>query len=298
MNLSNARATIGLSAKATPTSPNTSGSVQIGANPETISFPIEDVAYSLRAIFAADDDEMTINLLGGEVISADTFVAGAAQVETATAAGTVTASGNASVVVTAAGMTGSPKTINVPVLLNDTAAVWAGKVRAALAADSNVSELFSVSGTSTAIILTRKPTGTFNVPDGVLNFFAGNDSTLNIALSNGTSTGITTAATSANTTAGVASSGVVIYGGGGEDWEGNPISGIGLIKGIVFDNRGGDSVQAVEVSSPTLESITIPYHGIVAKVSRPNGGYTIWDSYTITADGPADLTITVIGASA
>jgi hypothetical protein len=114
----------------------------------------------------------------------------AAQVETATAAGTITGNGNAAVVVTAAGMTGSPKTINVAVLNNDTAAQWAVKVRAALALDADVTALFDVSGATTAIILTRK-----------IN--AANDATLNIALDNGTCTGITTAATSANTTAGV-----------------------------------------------------------------------------------------------
>jgi hypothetical protein len=113
-----------------------------------------------------------------------------AQVETATAAGTITGPGNAAVVVTAAGMTGTPKTLHVAVLENDTAADWAGKVRVALAADAAVAALFTVSGATTAIILTRKTP-------------AANDGTLNISLDNDTCTGITTAATSANTTAGV-----------------------------------------------------------------------------------------------
>jgi hypothetical protein len=115
----------------------------------------------------------------------------AAQVETATAAGTITGAGNAAVVVTAAGMTGSPKTINVAVAENDTAATWAGKVRSALAADTAVAALFDVGGLTTSIVLTRKTP-------------AANDATLNISLDNGTCTGITTAASSANTTAGVA----------------------------------------------------------------------------------------------
>lgn len=120
-------------------------------------------------------------------------VASVAQVETATAAGTITGSGNATVIVTAAGMTGSPKTISVAVLNGDTASDWAAKVRTALGQDAAVTALFTVGGSGTSITLTRTS------PDGVSN-----DATLNISLDNGTCTGITTAATSANTTAGVA----------------------------------------------------------------------------------------------
>lgn len=150
---------------------------------------------------AANDATMDATLTNGSATgmtgtsSANTTagVAPVAQVETATAAGSITGSGNATVVVTAAGMTGSPKTISVAVLNGDTAAQWADKVRTALAADSAVAALFTVGGSTTAITLTRTS------PAGVAN-----DATLNISLDNGTCTGITTAATSANTTAGVA----------------------------------------------------------------------------------------------
>lgn len=114
-----------------------------------------------------------------------------AQVETATAVGTITGDGDATVIVTAAGMTGTPKAISVAVLSGDLAADWAAKVRAALAADSAVAALFTVGGTGASIVLTRKTP-------------AANDTSLNISLDNGTCTGITTAGTSANTIAGVA----------------------------------------------------------------------------------------------
>lgn len=150
---------------------------------------------------AANDATMDATLTNGSATgmtgtsSANTTagVAPVAQVETATAAGSITGSGNLTVIVTAAGMTGSPKTINVAVLNGDTAAQWADKVRTALAADSAVAALFTVGGSTTAITLTRTS------PAGVAD-----DATLNISLANGTSTGATTAATSANTTAGVA----------------------------------------------------------------------------------------------
>jgi hypothetical protein len=113
-----------------------------------------------------------------------------AQVETATVVGTVSGDGNAAVVVTVAGMTGSPKTINVAVLTDDTPAVVAGKIRTALGEDAAVIALFDVGGVDATVVLTRK------IP-------AANDATLNISIDNGTCAGLTTAATSANTTAGV-----------------------------------------------------------------------------------------------
>ena len=112
-----------------------------------------------------------------------------AQVETATAAGTVTTGGNATVTVTSALVTGSPLAVSVPVTLNDTAAQWAAKVRAALADNAAIAAHFTVGGTTTAIILTAIVA-------------AANDATLNIAIANGTCAGITNAATSAHTTTG------------------------------------------------------------------------------------------------
>lgn len=114
-----------------------------------------------------------------------------AQVETATAAGTITQSGNATITVTVNGMAGSPKAYSVAVLNNDTAAQWADKVRLALAADPVLTALYTVSGATDKIILTRKTP-------------AADDGTLNIASTNDTCLGITPAASSANTTAGVA----------------------------------------------------------------------------------------------
>ena len=101
-------------------------------------------------------------------------VNGTKQVETAEVVGTITTAGNSTFTVTAAGMTGSPKAISV-----------------AVAADSAVTGKFSVGGYGTKVELTA------------LNA-AANDSTLNIAIANGTCAGLTAAPTSANTTAGVA----------------------------------------------------------------------------------------------
>jgi hypothetical protein len=113
---------------------------------------------------------------------------GTLQVETITAAGTVTLTGNAKVTVTAANMSGSPRVVTFAVTNADTATIVAGKARTALANDPVVGDFFAISGTTTAIILTARHT-------------APNDTTMAAVLDNDTSTGITQA-TSANTTPG------------------------------------------------------------------------------------------------
>lgn len=113
------------------------------------------------------------------------------QVETATVVGSVTGSGNATVGVTALNMPNSPKTLSVAVLNLDTASQVATKIRTALAADADINNFFTIGGTGAAITLTTKVA-------------AGNDTTMNMSIANGTCTGLTAAPTSANTTAGVA----------------------------------------------------------------------------------------------
>jgi hypothetical protein len=111
------------------------------------------------------------------------------QVETAVVSGTITGDGNAAVTVTAYGMTNSPKTLNVAVLSGDTASIVGAAIRSALAFDSNVAAMFLVSGAGANVVLTK-------------HVASANDATLNIAITNGTCTGLTPALTSTNTTAG------------------------------------------------------------------------------------------------
>ena len=141
------------------------------------------------------------NTIVGQNFKGLTFDGGVQQVETATVVGTITptGAGNAKVTVTAAGMTNSPKTLNVAVANNDTASVVAGKMRAALAADTDVNAFFTVSGATNQIILTAR-------------FATANDATMNIATDNVTSTGLIAAPTSANTIAGAAGNGDDING--------------------------------------------------------------------------------------
>lgn len=107
------------------------------------------------------------------------------QVETATVAGTVVNPGNATVIVTCTGMTGTPITTNVAVVAGDTASVVAGKIRTALNAVVNITNYLTVGGSGVYVTLTRLNSASI--------------SNLNISIDNGTCTGLTPAATSANT---------------------------------------------------------------------------------------------------
>ena len=115
------------------------------------------------------------------------------QVETATAAGTVTTAGNAAVTVKSA-LFKEDVVLAVPVEVDNGANDIAAAIKAAMAANETIAAHFTVGGTDASVVLTAK------VP-------AANDTTLNIAIADGTgegaSVGVTTAATSANTTAGV-----------------------------------------------------------------------------------------------
>lgn len=113
------------------------------------------------------------------------------QVETATVVGSVTGDGNATVIITAANMPNSPKTLSVAVLNLDNAAAVATKIRAAMNADADVTGVFTVGGTGADISLTSIVA-------------LANDTTLSISIDNGSCTGLTAAPTSTNTTAGVA----------------------------------------------------------------------------------------------
>jgi len=112
-----------------------------------------------------------------------------AQVETVTVTNGCTQDGNLVVVVTAAGMTNSPKSVNVAVTTDDNeAAEVAAKVRTALGLDADISAFFAVSGADADIIITALTP-------------AANDGTVAITMVDAPDIGVTVGA-SDNTTAG------------------------------------------------------------------------------------------------
>ena len=209
MNISNAQSNHTLSATGTTTRPGYNGSIAISSGAKT-SYSTADQAYQTYFLLAGTTTAATLTLTTGDA-AGDAWTVPVQQVETATAAGTVTGTGNATVTVTAAGLTGSPLAVSVAVIDTDTATIVGGKIRTALAANTDIAAMFTISGATTDIILTRLPETIYTVGTETINMAYADDATLNVAIANDTSTGITAAPTSANTTAGVAADGAYIW---------------------------------------------------------------------------------------
>jgi hypothetical protein len=279
----------GLRSTATPTSTNVFNSVEIGVAQTQERFPTADVIYSLRAVMAGSASTLSIAQSTG-ICTATAFVTGTAQVETATAAGTVTATGNASVIVTSAGMTGSPLTILVSVTNGDTPTVWADKVKTALAANATIAAKFSVFGSTTAISLQTKPA----IVGGV-TVYSVNDTTLNIALANATSTGITAAPTSTNTTAGVATSGVVLFDGDGKDFEGIALPTMSILYStMIVCSAGFITYQHTYSGTAKLD---VGKHLVSWDAGASTAGENFVFSVPPVAPSAAEFTFTVLAES-
>ena len=180
---------------------------------------------------------------------------GVAQVETATVAGTVTGAGDASVIVTAAGMTNSPKTVAVALLDGDDDEAIATKVRAALTLDADVSAWFTIGGAGANVALTVKSA-------------AADDVSMNIAVANDSCVGIVNDASSVHTTAGVLGQLQV-----------ETATAVGTIQTGVLQVETATIVGTIQTAVLQKETATI-----VGDVVDP--GYAI---VTVTAAGAAAL---------
>lgn len=116
---------------------------------------------------------------------------GAFQTVSNIALGPITVAGNLSVVVTAAGMTGSPITLAVPVLTTDSNNDIAQKIAIVARATANIAAFFNVTVDDN------------NVKFQAINA-AANDATMNVSFATGTATGLTAKPTATQLRAGVA----------------------------------------------------------------------------------------------
>jgi hypothetical protein len=179
----------------------------VTGSPLTVAVPVlntdtaEVVAGKIRAALTANPHIATKFTVGGatdkvvltalEAAANDTSLN--ISIDNGTCTGLTTAASSAN---TTAGVARSTHlsedvVIQVPVAKGDTATALGTKLRAALAANAVVAAGFTISGAAGAAILTAKVS-------------AADDATLNVAIDNGTCTGVTPAATSVDTTAGVA----------------------------------------------------------------------------------------------
>lgn len=294
--ITDARVNYGLSASVELEGINRIGGITAGVSSTQARLTGANAGFSGRAILATSGDALVVSLEDGDTTGTSSFTAGAAQVETATviAASGITTSGNATVTVTAAGMTGSPKAVSVPLTTTDhtTATLIATAIAAALVADADVSALFTPTSSVANVILTRKPITTYTVKGVSYPVYAANDATLNIALADGTCVGITTASTSTDTTAGVATDGAILEGFNG-DVEGMTIPTIATQRGILIQNEGpGDaSVAGDGTDSFNVKAETFVLFGGSAALDVDN-------ELTITASGRTDIRVTHFGATA
>jgi len=291
MELSQPRAFFGLVSSATPQGSNVSNSVSVGASNAAVSLTSAATLVTFDAVVVGSSSDLVIDVSDLDSTGTTAWTAGTAQVETATAAGTITGAGNAEVIVTASGMTGSPKTLDVAVASTDTASEWAAKVRAALAADADVSALFSISGTGADIVLTRKADFSATVSGATVSVYPANDATLNVSLDNGTCTGITTAATSADTTAGVATAGVYVPDLDGNDFEGRATGGATKIYGVYIANSSTSSDSLTITQGTVLADLAVPV-GSTYAMADPAGGLEFADiTIEPTTAGPSLVTV-------
>lgn len=130
--------------------------------------------------------KLKLDSTGSNVIAS----AGTHQKTEAAVVATITTAGNAAVTVTSALLADGSKVVAVAVAKDDDANGVAGKIRAALAADTDIKAVFEVSGETNKVILTPK-------------VWYADDSTLNVKIADGTGdgacVGITEAATSSAT---------------------------------------------------------------------------------------------------
>ena len=290
MAISDARAVYGLSALGTNSRTGVVGSALIGETQSQLRLTDATTAYVIRAIFAGTGDELDLNLLTGSTTGSTAFVAGNAQVETATFVGSCTTGGTMPLVLTSAGMTGSPLTVNVPLTTaaHTTATLVAAAARTALEADAVVSARFTIGGSGAVVTLTRKPTveyteGTTSVP-----IYGANDATLNLAIPSGL--GITAAASSADTTAGVATDGVKIF-GDGVDFEGVALVAMADVLAASFALSTGD----ISYADGSSESGRIGISGAENRIFAGGISINFGGTFTFTSSGAADITITVVG---
>jgi hypothetical protein len=296
--ISDVRANYGLRAVGTTTYPTGSGAVSLGIENQTVRLTDADVFYAIQALVVGSASDLVINTSTGDKTGSTAWTAGSAQVETATvvAASGATSNGNLAVVVSSAGMAGTPLTVNVPLTTttHTTAALIAQAIVDALNANTVVAARFTATRSTAAVVLTRKPTATYTVGSAsVPVYLVGDASEFTIP----TALGVTgaTSTTGAGAAAGVASAGCYVV-GDGEDFEGNALAAINNeISSIVIKNENNDSAISISTAS-SITSFPLSGGDIFQVIASVAPGIPT-EVFTIEPDDTALVTIVVAGVS-
>jgi hypothetical protein len=287
MALTDARAYYGLTATGSLSRTGAAGIATVGTTQTPLALTNATIGYCVKAIIADSSSDFVLALTTGATTGTTAFVAGNAQLETATiiAASGATSNGTMTLVLTSDGMTGSPLNIDVALTTtaHTTAALIAAAARTALSANATVAARFTVGGTGADITLERIANTVSDLP-----LYYADDATINLAIPGGL--GVTAAATSTSTTAGVASSGVKLY-DEGVDFEGRSIATMVTVQGLLMSTTAESSAAIMAGGDPSGTII--------------GGGYLMSVNTTGVASSPitfqsdagfVELTVTVIGA--
>lgn len=273
----------GTSFTASPASSLTTGTFVIGTSASQQSFATADIGYAISARLTTSSTTATLDVQTGVCTGSAAFVAGVAQVETATvvAAAGATSSGNCIVTVTGSTLTGSPLAVTIPLTTSaNTATLVASALAAGLNANTAIAAKYSVTSSGTDIILTVKA-------DANGNYLA-DDGTLNIAIPSGL--GITAAPTSADTTAGVVSSGVQVLDGDGKDFEGVTLPSMARIYALEINVTSGSATA-------TNGTQVLPLPCKIWNTSGFTGSMLTADLVITATSAGTNMTIVAIGKS-
>jgi len=275
----------GSSFSATPASSLTTGTFVIGTAAAQQSFTTADIGYAISAKLTTSSTTATLDVQTGVCTGSATYVAGVAQVETATVdtvyGGGATSTGTCIVTVTGAALTGSPLAVSIPLSPSaNTKALVASALALGLNANASIAEKYTVTSSGANIVLTVKA-------DANGNYIA-NDSTLNIAIPEGL--GIIAAPTSANTTAGVASSGVQVLDGDGKDFEGVTIPSMARLYSLEINVTSGSATA-------TNGTQVLPLPCKIWNTSGFTGSMLTADLVITATSAGTNLTIVAIGKS-
>lgn len=283
MAISAAQTITGSNCQGQATSSLVTGIVQIGASQTATQFTTADIGYAIGVEIVSSGGSVAIDLQTGIATPSAAYVAGTAQVETATvvAASGATSNGNCSLTFTSAAVTGSPLTVAVNLTTaSNTAALVAATLAAGLAANTAIAAVWTVTNSGSNIIFTRKSDAN--------GYKYANEAGTNLAIPAGL--GITAAPTSANTTSGVVSSGVQVLDGDGKDFEGVTLATMARLYSLEINVTSG---------SAGAGNGTDVFH-LPAKVWNTAGitDTLLTADLTLTSTAAAtNLTITAIGKS-
>jgi hypothetical protein len=273
----------GTSFTASPASSLTTGRVTVGTSAAQQSFATADIGYAISSRLTTSSTTATLDVQTGVCTGSAAFVAGVAQIETATvvAAAGATSSGNCIVTVTGSTLTGSPLAVTIPLTTSaNTATLVASALAAGLNANTAIAAKYSVASSGADIVLTVKA-------DANGNYLA-NDGTLNIAIPSGL--GITAASTSTDTTAGVVSSGVQVLDGDGKDFEGVTLPSMARIYALEINVTSGSAT-----ATNGTQVLTLPCK--IWNTSGITGSMLTADLVITATSAGTNLTITALGKS-